>query len=421
MMAWLPPQALAALLVAGSLGTAPAAQVIELGETGVMSPNVEHVMTVPLEQGTATGAHLVDDTFYVTSWRSLSIYDVSDPVDPVLLSSTPLGFQFENEDVSTNGEILLISEQAPVDRLHVWDVSDPADPEEVGTLVGAGTHTATCVLDCTWSYGSYDFLGPQGAMTGGQLVDLRDPTAPVDAGHYNERLPAAQTHDVMEVAPGLILTASQPIQFIDVRESRHRPQLLAVGTNDDKRMHTARWPRQGKDKFILTTFETNATVRCDETAGELATWDAKRWRQTGTFEPIDEYRVSSGAYLDGSPAVNQLGCSAHWFTEHPDFRNGGLVAAAFYEHGVRFLDIDRDGAIAEVGYFMGWGGSTSAAYWLDDEIVYSVDYTRGIDILRFDQSAPRGVSTDVDSSTWARLHSVASGTRVNEVFCRLGS
>ncbi len=32
---------------------------------------------------------------------------------------------------------------------------------------------------------------------------------------------------------------------------------------------------------------------------------------------------------------------------------------------------------------MPWAGSTSAAYWLTDEIVYSVDYSRGIDILKY--------------------------------------
>jgi hypothetical protein len=30
-----------------------------------------------------------------------------------------------------------------------------------------------------------------------------------------------------------------------------------------------------------------------------------------------------------------------------------------------------------------YAGSTSAAYWLNNDIVYAVDYTRGIDILRF--------------------------------------
>lgn len=55
----------------------------------------------------------------------------------------------------------------------------------------------------------------------------------------------------------------------------------------------------------------------------------------------------------------------------------------WYEHGTRFLDVSSQGKIKEVGYFLPVGGSTSAAYWLNKEIVYSVDYNRGLDILRF--------------------------------------
>jgi hypothetical protein len=34
-------------------------------------------------------------------------------------------------------------------------------------------------------------------------------------------------------------------------------------------------------------------------------------------------------------------------------------------------------------WFVPFAGSTSAAYWVNRRIVYAVDYTRGIDILRF--------------------------------------
>lgn len=419
---WILSGVVALLLGGSSVGAAPALPSGDPTEAGVMSPNVEHIMTVPLEQGTATGARIVDEKLFMTSWRSMSIYDVSDPLAPELLSRTPLGFQFENENVSVSpdGKLMLFSEQAPVDQLHVWDVSDPRNPRELSGLLGTGTHTATCILDCNWSYGSYDFVGPDGAMTGGQLVDLRDPANPKDAGHYNTDLPAKQTHDVTEVAPGRVLTASRPIQFLDARRDPANPRLLATGTNDDRRMHTARWPRRGKDRFMLTTFETNADVRCTETSGEFSTWDTHKWRKTGTFTVIDQYRVANGDYLDGRPAANQLGCSAHWFEEHPTFRDGGLVAAAFYEHGVRFLDVDSKGAISEIGYFMGWGGSTSAAYWVTEDIVYSVDYTRGIDVLRFDRDAPTGTTDDVEAATWTRLGAAASIQPLPFV-CRLGA
>jgi hypothetical protein len=95
----------------------------------------------------------------------------------------------------------------------------------------------------------------------------------------------------------------------------------------------------------------------------------------------DVYRVDGGAYVDGRPPAN-TGCG-HWFDTHPEWRNGGLVAMAWYEHGVRLLSVDGDGKIEEAGYFVPVDGATSAAYWVTDEIVYATDYNgRGIDILR---------------------------------------
>ena len=60
-----------------------------------------------------------------------------------------------------------------------------------------------------------------------------------------------------------------------------------------------------------------------------------------------------------------------------------MVALGSYEHGTRFVDVAPTGKIKEVGYFMPWAGGTSAAYWMTKDIVYSVDYSRGIDILKY--------------------------------------
>ena len=62
------------------------------GEYGVTSDDVEHVAFVPFEIGTATGAKVVGKYLYVTSWKSFSIYDVSDPLEPELLAQEPFGF-----------------------------------------------------------------------------------------------------------------------------------------------------------------------------------------------------------------------------------------------------------------------------------------------------------------------------------------
>ncbi|MDQ3985766.1 MAG: hypothetical protein M3280_04630 [Actinomycetota bacterium] len=354
------------------------------GQYGVTSENVQHVAFVPFEVGTATGAKVVGKYLYVTSWKNLSIYDVSNPVDPQLVAHEMFGFKFENENVSTNGKILLFAEQAPVDSLHVWDVKNKRKPQEMSVLTGGGTHTATCILDCKYSYGSYDLAGPQGPSTGGALVDLRKPGKPKQLGYWNAKLPADKIHDVTEVAPGRVLTASMPLMYVDARRNPLRPKLLARGTNIDKREHSVAWPRRGKDRFIISSFETNVTPRCEAGTGEVTVWDTSRWRRTNTFTIADKWTITNGTHVDGRPAANVgLGCSPHWFETHPGFRNEGLVAIGYYEHGTRFLGVSPNGKISEEGYFLPWQGSTSAAYWVTDRIVYSVDYERGIDILKY--------------------------------------
>jgi hypothetical protein len=362
---------------------------ISTGGEPVHSPNVEYLGSIPTEGASDTGGRLVGRYFYVTSWRGFSIYDVSDPIHPELMSQTPFeeGFRFENEDVSVSpdGRLLLFSDFATNQKLYVYDVSDKRNPREIAQLPGSGTHTAQCILGCEWEYGSYFLTGPKGAMTGGHIVDLRDPAHPHAAGDWGAEIAGftGKVHDVNEVRPGLVLTASMPMLFLDARQDPLRPTLLARGTNVDKRLHTAIWPNGGRDRFILSSFETNATPRCEADSGEFSTWDASRWRETGTFTKIDDFRASNGTFTDGSPPANVLGCSAHWFEPRPDFKNGGIVAAGFYDHGTKFLRVDRGGQIEEAGFILPPGAETSAAYWITDEIVYTVDYARGMDIVRF--------------------------------------
>jgi hypothetical protein len=318
---------------------------------------------------------------YVTSWRSFSIYDVSAPENPQLLSTTPYakdagndGFRFENEDVATNGKILVMSETTPRSFLFIYNVEDKTNPVLLSATEGLGQHTMSCLLNCRWLWGS-----------GGFVIDLKDPTKPkLMDSLWSKGRPAAGAHDVTEVAPGLVITSSQPIMFLDARKDPAHPKLLALGANQDGRfIHSTLWPH-ATDKFLLAGGETNARAQCSETNGHFMTWDATKWRKTHTFEMIDEYWLQQGTYTDGNPAVHTLGCSTHWFSTHPDYHNGGLVVLGAYDNGSRFLNIGSDGKIEEVGWFVPYAGDTSVAYWADKSIAYAIDYTRGFDILKFD-------------------------------------
>lgn len=122
-------------------------------------------------------------------------------------------------------------------------------------------------------------------------------------------------------------------------------------------------------------------AQCDDGTRNFWTFDASKWEANGKLKQLDEYNPSNGSPSDGRYPLST--CSTHWFEPHPDFNNGGLVALAYYDNGTRFLEIEKNGKIDEVGWFLPYGGVTSATYWITGDIVYAIDYARGFDILRF--------------------------------------
>jgi hypothetical protein len=355
---------------------------------GLASDNIEHVKHVPLAQN-GVGGRLIGEYFYMNDQNKVMIFDVSDPLDPQLTGQVPMPqeWQFSREDLDGNGKILVVPNtvsgandgqpqtESPANAVYIIDVEDKTNPQIISKVPGAAQHTFSCVLDCKWAWGS-----------GGNIIDLRNPAKPkLVEETWGDGTPAGNSgHDVEEVAPGLVVTATQPMMLLDARKNPLDPKVLAVAErNEDNRyMHASRWPRAMKDRFLLAASETTMNGRCSESSGSFMTWNAAGWKKTKSFSMIDEYRVVNGVIADGNPPA-QRNCTAHWLEEHPDFNNGGYVAVAFYDHGTRFFEVTSKGKIQEAGYFYAYVGQASAAYWITDEIVYTVDYNRGLDILRF--------------------------------------
>ena len=357
------------------------------GPNGVASEDVEHVAFVPFEAGTATGANFFsqgkDDYMIITSWRSFSIYNINDPLAPALVGNpVPFGFEFENEDVSTNGNIMLFSESLPRNILHIWNIEDLTNPVEVAQVPGAGDHTTSCILNCRWAYGSE-----------GSITDLRDPAKPKlmeEKWGDGADPPNNNGHDVTEVAPGLVLTSTSPVlMLLDARQDPVNPKHLASSTpspSPGNFVHSNQWPRNAQDRWMISTGETCCGAeQCDETTSAgLTTWDSTDVDRTRTFKEVDTWTADIGTVTDGGlPASAPFGCSSHWFTTHPTWNNGGLIAAGWYHNGTKFLAVDAKGKITEAGWFLPNAGATSGAYWINDKIVYAVDYERGLDILRW--------------------------------------
>ena len=353
---------------------------------GYSSDNIEWVTHVPFNGPTATGANFIkeggDHYMVVTSWHNFAIYDIKDPESPQLLSIEQFGFKFENEDVATNGEIMLFSETIPQGNLHIFDIEDKTNPVQLATVQGAGDHTTTCILDCKYAYGSE-----------GTITDLRNPAKPklLKEKWTDGQPPLGSTHDLTEVAPGIVLSSTDPMLLLDARKDPVHPKFLAQTSKDGYKsnglpFHSNLWPRNMKDRFIIAGGETCCGAeQCNESeAASFSTWDATKWKKTGTFKVIDQWWAYQGTITDGGGVASApFGCSPHWFTTHPDWNNGGLVAVGWYNSGTRLLEVDSKGKISQAGYFLPNGGGASGAYFIDKHTIYSVDYQRGIDVLRY--------------------------------------
>lgn len=361
---------------------------------GIASDNIEYAGFVPFEQATSTGVSIQGKWMYLTSWKNISIYDISDPVNPVQTAMLPVGFMFENEEVavSPDGSFLMFSESLPNDILHIYDVEDKTNIVPVATVDGAGDHTTSCILKCTYALGS-----------DGSLTDLRTPGEPKvisldsDKDNWHSKIGlTGGAHDVREYKNGFVVVSplDETPWLVDFRNPL-KPKVVAKGDGpkgwSGERgylWHSGIVPRDGKDRWLLMQGEDvlnpPSRTTCSENQGQFSVFDMKNMAKTKTVKLTDTFTQTNGTYVDGRPAASPVfGCSAHWFSPHSSFKNGGLVSIAWYEHGTRLLDVSSKGKISEVGYFLPYGGGTSASYWVNDEILYAVDYTRGIDILRY--------------------------------------
>jgi hypothetical protein len=408
--------ALAAVSIVWLLAAAASASA-QAGADYIASENVTLLKSVK-PAGDGVGARVIGHYLYVTSTKDLEIFDVSKPEDPQLVGSLNVHVEFENEEVPTNGKLLGISGQTPTVTgsgnicpstyplspsgcLVLYDVRDPAAPKEVSTILDAGDHTSTCVLDCSFFYGSAGSItDAQGVLAGVQAKKIgnwqQSPTIPDFNGPDKSGKFNSGCHNLTEIRPGVLMAACQPFLILSVKAEDGgtilQPKVLASGANHDppadgpRFTHGNHWPRAGADKLALVGGETNFKPQCTDKNGAFATWDASHAMLDGTFSgPLDEYRAQNGAYLDSNPPTQILGCSVHWFEEHPTFHNGGLVALATYENGTRFLQIGSDGKITEQGYFVPLGGATSAPHWAPggSDVLYAVDYERGLDVLKY--------------------------------------
>ena len=367
----------------------------------VASDNVTLLKTIP-EPG-VIGARFRGHVMYVTSLTTgLSTWDIADPKNPTLLGRLPLP-HFENEDVDLGGDILLISNDAAESRgiLYVISIKDPRNAAllssiDMGGAAGLGGpgHTASCVAECRFAW----------VTDGGgiKVIDLRDPAKPKDLGTKSVATGGLVVHDVQQDGNGLYWIAGfdgtaayqipadydgRNLGTLVVRtnkdgESRY-DQTFGIddgSTYNDYIHHNSL--RRANSDVVYITEEDYTRPQC-KGAGSFQRWRLpvdENGQPTGAeMTPIDQWSTE----LAKESTPTSVMCSAHYFDEHK-----GLVAQAWYQQGVRFLDVKGE-KIRQVGYFITPTNMDWAAYFTPTDrtgqTVYVLDNTAGIHVLAIDR------------------------------------
>ena len=391
--------------------------------TPLSSDNVSLLSTIP---GTYAGMRIVGKKAFATGWDGVTELDLSNPAQPVPAAFLPLP-HFENEDVDSDGKIVLVSNDRESKSkggfLYIIDATTPnvlkplavLDLNDLNTDLRGPGHIANCVggvSGCKWAW-----------LTGGRKIwvaDLRDPANPklvrgfdtpvstgsTDFGGYNKKF-AGATHDVERDAAGrLWVTGSGGMAVYDVSRDPAHPRMLAytgkAGIDEKKTnqfiLHNSVHPDAAsyhphagvrkKGDVLLMTEENYTDTNTDDAQpvpgmcneqGRFETWDVRNYSKGRQPSVIDTWttEVSGTPYLTENHAPVTVFCSSHWFKERK-----GIVADGWYEQGTRFLDVHDPAHVRQIGYWSPPNAVTWAAYWVTDDIVYTADVGRGIDVLR---------------------------------------
>jgi hypothetical protein len=426
----------AAFVPNGQAASKVATVFLDPGPGGFTSGNVTYVASIPTGAGVSARVVTVKGQrrLYLSSAHSLTIYDISDPSLPIPLGALPI-YNWENEDiaVSKDGATTILTEFESALYLHVIDTSNPTTPILKGSVVLDGSHTAECAdVHCNYLFAS-----------NGKTYDISDRTNPhalPQAKWWSTLIHAKGAHALHQDAAGYWIADETPIVMFRANNPLH-PQRITSGDitlntayqHNNVRPGAALYrPRKKGDnskalrpgELLMTEGETNFSPQCNGGSGAFSTWSMVNFDKGAPLRQMHVLRPVNGNYTNGDPAINALGCSGHWFSVREDHRGryagNYLTANAWYEHGTRFLAVNkRTGTIKQVGFFQPVRGSASSAYWITGtDYVYVVDYQRGVDILKFDPTAAPPTAAQTTRSWLAKLHTVDVLSQQERYWCR---
>ncbi|MEV0618589.1 hypothetical protein AB0I81_35045 [Nonomuraea sp. NPDC050404] len=395
---------------------APATTSATPPENGVMkSDNIRHVANMPLtapfdgEDDLNTDLAFQGDHVYVGNFGGFSIYDISDPAKPQLVSQVACPAQ--QNDVTIYGNLLVLSIDEPRggpecdsgdgerkwEGLRIFDVSDKKSPEYVGavqTECGSHTHTMVPNGETLYVYVSSPGPEPDSATCPApheliQIVEI--PTKSPQSAKvvakpdiFPDRQQsdfASGCHDITAYpekklaaaacfGDGVLLDISDPV----------KPKVLQqlTDTENFQIWHSATFNNDGTKIVFSDELGGGGQATCDrntpDTKGANAVYDlvGGKLEKRGYFKIPREQQEEEN-------------CVAHNGSLIP-VQDKDIMVQSWYQGGVSVWDFTDSANPKEIGFFErgphesgGLAGSWSAYYY--NGYIYSSDITEGLDVL----------------------------------------
>lgn len=327
---------------------------------------------------------------YQGNFQGFRILDISSPgnLRQILAYEDCQGSQ---GDVVVYGNILTRSWDAPApanrtcdgeavppgfEGLHVFDISNPLDPDLVATVpTRCGSHTATGVPDPAnnrlWIYNTPSYSAgncPAGPPAAGiQVVEI-PLNAPQNAAarQFEDAAPTIRCHDTGVILGDILRAACAggdgiAVWTMDPAEggSLGDPRLEYVrdmrntGVPDFKVGHSAAWSNDGETLIVGHEPDGGVRARCQETGTVFQDPTANYQVQTDDMKSLFFLDSDTGATRgkwtltrDQSRFEN---CTLHNYNVVPTDKGDWLVKGS-YQSGISVLDFSDLSRVREIGY-----------------------------------------------------------------------
>ena len=343
-------------------------------------------------------------TLYIAHMRppaGTSIYDISDPRDPRLLSMIEMPPGWHSHKVrAQNGLMIFIHERLGQENpdfgggLGIYDVSKPASPKLITKWRTAGSGVHRYDFD-----GRYAYISPTAEGYIGNIVlilDLQDPARPQEVGRWwipgqhaagGEAYPwdgyvKPRCHHPLRVGDRLYVSYWHHGFFILDISDMARPTLVSGVNSSPAHPHPTHtcllMPQLLKGRRIMVVADEDVAKLRPSPPAFTWIYDISDERQP---MPIATFQVP-GIDTDGRPQPPMTGC------HQPSERfTGSVLPFAWFAQGLRLVEIADPFAPKEVGFYQppppaGYDRASSNDVTLDGRgIAYLTDRQQGTSIV----------------------------------------